>query len=174
LGGFLQNRIKKILQKIAKDFVSRDERRSKPWTKEIKNKLCELGKEHGKSLRNKVEVWTSGCEGATYREWLFDLVFVECEGSWEDQIVKSLPLIAEIEWSMDWREVVLDFNKLVVGNAKFKLMVFEAREKQEIECRFNSLKKCATAFRDRKNGTKFLLALYCFEDKKFHFNSFKV
>jgi hypothetical protein len=67
----------------------------------------------------------------TNEEWLFDLIWYEEETPpgehWGiNSRLKKLVLVLESEWSDSYAEIMTDFQKLLVTNARYRLMVCTA------------------------------------------------
>lgn len=100
----------------------------KDWTSAIKTvltKACTLPSENIGVYAHSVNPGTK----TDWGEWLWDFVVAKqkahenlrTEGL---NIVDKLLRIAEIEWITTYREIALDFQKLVFGHADLKLYVF--------------------------------------------------
>ena len=88
------------------------------WTKAVKTKLCEIGREFG------CKVCASGVEKAArdYGEWLYDVTWLDYEKSGQGELVDA-PLVAECEWG-NFDAIVEDFEKLLLARADVRLMIF--------------------------------------------------
>ena len=93
------------------------------WTKAVKTKLCEIGREFG------CTVCASGVEKADrdYGEWLYDVTWLEYKKSGLTELVDA-PLVAECEWD-GFAAIVEDFEKLLLVRAGVRLMIFDGNYK---------------------------------------------
>ena len=91
------------------------------WTKAVKTKLCEIGKD-----RFGCKVYANGVDEPEPDggEWLYDVTWLKHEN---DEVVDA-PLIAECEWS-DQGEIEDDFEKLLLARADVRLMIFDGNHK---------------------------------------------
>ena len=84
------------------------------WTTEIKRNLYHLANE-----KYKYKVATSGFVDICDAERLWDLTWFR-----NDEKILEIALIAEIEWSPHLPDIIYDFEKLIMGRAALRLMVF--------------------------------------------------
>lgn len=90
-------------------------------TEKIKEVLVDLGLDNGS------KVYTNGIKNGDSnfcsKEFMFDLVWAEEMPSYAGEVINSLQLIMECEWGgVD--AIKEDFKKLVVANAKNRVMIF--------------------------------------------------
>ena len=90
-----------------------------PLTGDVLRALAEAGRALG--------FYTSATGGEAVRadskEWLFDCVWREYVGdSW---MLRSVPMVAECEWSMSPMARQHDFDKLLAANAALRVFVFD-------------------------------------------------
>ena len=97
------------------------------WTKAVKTKLCEIGREFG------CKVCASGVEKADrdYGEWLYDVTWLEYEKIGRGELVDA-PLVAECEWG-NFDAIVEDFEKLLLAREGVRLMVFDGNYKPRFQ-----------------------------------------
>lgn len=153
------------LIKILNDFLKEADKENHTgnviWTKRIKEEIGRLG--HQKEY----EVAAGKCD-IGFSEWLFDLVWYQED---EEGRLIRVPLIVESEWSMVYRDIKYDFEKLLVGNAERRLMICQAPS-ERIEELFSKLKEAIIAFKENY-GDRFLIAIYdCQTEDRFHYRTF--
>jgi hypothetical protein len=90
------------------------------WTNQLISKFAERGK------LLKYSVCATGHNG----EWLYDLVWLNRQGGTKSPIT-DIPLILESEWGR--RSLILgDFEKLLVGRARHRVMVFQESSNENV------------------------------------------
>ena len=114
----------------------------KVWTQAVKTKLCEIG--HGFGY----EVCASGMDSkADYGEWLYDVTWLEYErdlgkrgldltvqaraaaAERKRRLLIDSHLVAECEWG-NLKDIIDDFEKLLLARAGVCLMIFEGISKR--------------------------------------------
>lgn len=160
LGVTVQVTLDEIAQSAKVSSIYRDDY----WTRQIKQRLCELGLESG------CEVNAAGCERATGPEWLYDMTWAKFDG----QRCLRLPLVLESEWSAAKHEIDKDFGKLVAAKADLKVFVFLQRSEDQVNGIFQSLHQTIDDFEVKLPGERYLLAGYCIHANKFSFRQFIV
>jgi len=84
-------------------------------TEIVKENLTKLGFDYGfESRPNKIE-----------SEFLFDFTWYKKSNN-EFQSIESVALILESEWKMNFTQIKYDFEKLLIANVQFKVIVFQA------------------------------------------------
>ena len=89
------------------------------WTKAVKTTLCKMGRDrfgYKVYARDVVNAYKNG------GEWLYDVTWLE-HGRERDSLLTDVPLVAECEWG-DFKNIVEDFEKLLLARAGVRLMVF--------------------------------------------------
>ena len=92
------------------------------WIREIKTQLCLAGVAQQPPLY----VCASGVEGAENGEWLYDLCWLRHGGTLD--CLNEAVLILECEWARagaDPGRIRDDFQKLLVGRARVRCMIWE-------------------------------------------------
>jgi hypothetical protein len=125
----------------------------KASTREVKNQLIKAG-------RAKFYTCARECDDAHHGEWMYDLCWLSYPDGDPSKGLIDIALIAESEWH--WRDpssVREDFEKLMLGNAALKLMVFDAGSEEgfrsiadDLEGRARDCRRCA--------GDRYVLAGY--------------
>lgn len=132
------------------------------WTFYLKRRIAELGREK----KHKVAVGGFGDEFAA--EWLYDIVWYNED---DDGCLIKIPLIVESEWDKKYSGIKFDFEKLLIGNAERRLMIWQAKE-IEIESLFGKFKSAIDRFQENI-GDRFLFAiLNCDTDEEFIFKTY--
>jgi hypothetical protein len=76
----------------------------------------------------------------------------------QDGLVMDSPLVAEIEWSQSEREIMRDFQKLLLARAGTRLMVFEAPSQKVGKARADRLIAQVRAYSRTESGDRYLFA----------------
>ncbi|WP_153796431.1 hypothetical protein [Foetidibacter luteolus] len=116
----LINEIEQTLIQTNQQLIKNEVFGNTPWTREMKKALGNLGKSRGFKI-------CAACKDEDFEtEWLYDLI-------WYKENLKGnlieVPLAVESEWSMGWKHIKFDFEKLLVANATLKLMICCSYEK---------------------------------------------
>src|SRR4051812_20281726 len=104
------NRAKSVAEQGAREGWNSE----RVWTRNLILALGHLGHKRG------YHICGGGC--AQYGEggWLYDLVWLQ---NW-NKFVIDVPLILECEWLTRYIDISQDFEKLLVGRARHRVMVF--------------------------------------------------
>ena len=86
--------IKETLNQVTEDLKA--EKSDAKWTREIKNRLCKVGK------KRKYWVYASRCDEADDGEWLYDLTWLDYQ---EDNLI-DVKLALESEWGTRVRSMM--------------------------------------------------------------------
>jgi len=129
------------------------------WTRRIKEGLCDLGRGNG------FEVRADGCGEADAGEWLFDLVWLEKQA--DNERFTSMPLAMQLEWGRHLKEIVTNFEKLLVAKARHKLMVFQRSSPDQVHNVMTALMGRIKHFQPLSPDERFLLAGYSYEQQVF-------
>jgi hypothetical protein len=163
----IELKIKTILEKVAEQSREEGGLPDSWWTKRIKSELCNLGHENGYSVS------ATECErlekAPETGEWLFDLIWAKGDG--HPWIFREMPLAMECEWSLDDDEIWWDFEKLLVIRSKYRIFIFNKRNKEEVYELFEELKNAIHDFESSQVGDRYLLAGFSREDDNFKFLS---
>lgn len=137
--------IVKIIKEAAEKSICTS---SKVWTKILNEKFIDFAHKNHLSVYCKTE-------GADWGEWLYDLTI--CDQNNESLYITSTKLVMESEWLPDDQSIIEDFQKLLLCNADYKVMVFYKNQAimQDLMKQIKSYKKA--------NGT-FILACYTDEN----------
>ena len=123
-----KSEIMRAVQEGLNSFEIDDPKGSTEWTKAVKTKLCEIGREFG------FKVGAGGVDNPGYGEWLYDVSWLEYERErdglkWPAPVLIEAPLVAECEWGNEGA-IKDDFEKLLLARAGIRLMIFDARAVQ--------------------------------------------
>ena len=120
-------------------------------TNKIKWVLAELGE-------NKMccTVQASGLGDDTITEWLFDLTWLKLD---ENKRLKSLKLAVESEWKRELKDIQDDFEKLLVTNAEYRLMIC-APKTENIETIKEYFEHAVKNYKLLSKGARFLIAIF--------------
>lgn len=118
--------------------------------------LAELGEQLG------YDICSSSCHREYSGGWLYDLIWYTNDKSNQ---LSSLPLIVECEWRKKYDAIKYDFEKLLVGKAKYKIMLFQATGDKIWEY-VDKMKAGIDAFGGCKNEVYILV---CFDEKDWEF-----
>ena len=126
------------------------------WTKVVKTKLCEIGREFG------FKVGAGGVDNPGYGEWLYDVTWLEyereCDGlKWPAPVLIEAPLVAECEWGNEGA-IKDDFEKLLLARAGIRLMIFDARDQSHSEEIARGLARMVREFNSSRAEDAWLLA----------------
>ena len=153
-----------ILDKIA--ITAKNERKSgiwtnTKWTTEITQKIAELGKSYG------YEVAAPSIPNKDYDGWLFDLCWMKYLYTKAGRkVLIEVPLILESEWEKSdrHRPVVADFEKLLVGNSKYKVMIFQANNISDAKKVMDELKQAKKYYIIKQDDSLYLLSCFLQDD----------
>lgn len=95
-----------------------DNSSDKTWTENLISTLAKLGQG-----RNYYVCGHRCHEYGGQGEWLYDLVWLENH----DGFIVDVPLILESEWRVDSKGILEDFEKLLVGRAQHRVMIFQQK-----------------------------------------------
>ena len=138
--------IEKIIKEAAEKSIYTSS--NTVWTKTLNEEFINFAHTNHLSVYCKTE-------GADWGEWLYDLTI--CDQNNESLYITSTKLVMESEWLPDDHSIIEDFQKLLLCNADYKVMVFYKNLAiiPDLMKQIKSYKKA--------NGT-FILACYTDED----------
>lgn len=141
------------------------------WTSEILTALCKTGKESFGYSVYASSRFVDKDHKTGNKEWVYDLTWYEPDDS--DRL-KSIPLVAECEWSY-LGEIIDDFLKILVARATVRVMVFDGKHSDDrARGVVNKLCRLIKAFEGGQKGDTYLLVGYEEDDKGWRFRYFKV
>lgn len=123
---------------------SSETRSNSKWTESLNKEFIKYAHNNGFSVYSKTK-------GSDWGEWLYDLTI--CKQLNKNSYILNTELVMESEWLPDDQSIIDDFQKLLLCNSHFKVMVFYKNQKMITE-----LKKHIEEY-DKVNGT-FILACY--------------
>ena len=162
----IEQRVREAIKAAMERAYQIDPVLSRPWTKEIKQTLTTLGRELGYDVRG---VPKPDRRDDFEAEWLWDLSWAEVR----NRMLIHLPLIVESEWnsegdtSFETEVLWKDFQKLIVGRAALRVMIFSTRETETCFERLIDATRPAS-----QPGDRYLLAAWDNRDKTPRFRSF--
>lgn len=154
----LEKSIINILNQYGVDSYSKQITSDKYWTNNWKIVLGELGR------REDYLICASGITGAAeeyHGEWLFDMVWYK-----EGDKFTTLELAIECEWSLNFAAIRYDFEKLLVTNAKHRLMMCTTWQ-VNMDDLVDLLYKSVNDYEQSHNGDRYLLAILNRNSNKF-------
>ena len=150
----IELQIQAKLQSVAQSLNKRPDGEC---TIEIKKVLGALGSSIG------CEVRSSGTSQHRSHEWLFDMTWVRLQ----DQAILDIELIVESEWHPDG--VQYDFQKLMAGRARHRLMIFSQKLKTLAQTAPDRLIAEIQNFRLTQPADRYLFAVWHNEGAAFEF-----
>jgi hypothetical protein len=125
------------------------------WTQRLLSAFGECGRQLGYFV----------CGGGAEQhggqcEWLYDLVWLKNSNGF----ITDVPLILESEWSTNYKLISDDFEKLLVGRAQHRVMVFQQRHVEDI---FGRLAEEVRNFGPTQAGDRYLFLGWDWTDRVF-------
>jgi hypothetical protein len=118
------------------------------WTRRLLARFAERGHKLGYS------VCGSGNAQFGRGEWLYDLVWLK-RGVEPPKHIFNIPLILESEWNkFDW--ILEDFEKLLVGRAQHRAMVFQAGSPEKVSALIGKLTDLVATSELTQAGDRYL------------------
>ncbi len=159
------DKIEKQIKKILEAMLHEDEISSwsnPKWTKEIKRRICKLGKEM------EFYVCASTCNEKTdWEEWLYDVIWLKLD---KDKYIVYSPLAMECEWG-DIQDIRNDFEKLLLARTKHRIMIFQGMKKKgDVLKIIENLKDEVSKFEGSQPGDRYLFAGYDNNTDRFEFD----
>ena len=151
----LKSDIQGILDKINSDGL-KYEWSDTEWTKQIKSRLCDRGKNKG------YFVYASSADGKDGGEWLYDLTWLNYS---EDGLLINVELALESEWSI--KGIDDDFQKLLLCRAEMRMLVFQAKSISEAKEKISNLKRQIARFTKSLKGDIYLFSCWNIEIQTF-------
>ncbi len=155
--------IAKVLDNLVEFVQPGGSSSNRQWTKRLKEGLCTLGKQRG------YRIAADHCAGADTVEWIYDLVWASVQDHpwkfWE------MPLAMQCEWSLHSEDIVWHFEKLLIGKALHKLMVFQQAVESDVRDVMEQLKTMVKAFKTSFQGERYLLAGFAIHEHKFFYEA---
>ena len=159
----IEKQIIKILKTIPKESSRLKWSGARPWTRQIKNKICKLGEKDRYCY-----VCASG-DNTDWEEWLYDVTWLKLD---RNKSIRYSSLVLECEWGNAYEEIYNDFAKLLLARAQHRIMIFEGKSKDDILNIMRKLKKETTNFRDSTPKDRYLFAGYDNSRNTFEFDLF--
>ena len=173
---------KVIITELAKDldkFFLFDDKVRPQRTRFIKDKLALLGhdKFKYKVYANGLSPQLTQLNGGTFKnsEWLYDLHwYVEGKNQYT---TTRLPLVMECEWQqkrkgdrkVDFSGIKYDFQKLLVANAEFRLMIFKVLRPTDFDHLTEYFEDNINNYQHLPSGSKFLFIAFYDKGRTFYY-----
>lgn len=134
-------------------------------TSRIKDIVSEIG--HGLSY----SVCANSHDSSDDHEWRYDLMWfhTERDEDTDDDLVTDSVLAMEIEWG-SWENILYDFEKLLVANTKYKVMVFE---RDDVEKTVERLAQRVLKFKNPTLQERYVFIAYDRNSDDFQFKCFQ-
>lgn len=151
----IELKIVNTLNDISTQAFQEHWRGNKLWTDKIKEKIGNIGKELGYNVCT-----TPGFES----EWLYDLVWYKNDSNGR---LQTIPLTLESEWDFNWSGIKYDFEKLLLSNAEKRIMICQAKTKNEAGALFDNFEQSIKSYILGNINDRFLIIIYNEENGKF-------
>lgn len=139
-------------------------RSDREWTIAVKRTIGDLG------LKLGYRVCASDPKRRFEPEWLFDLVWYTYDRQAQ---LTEIGLIVEIEWAMSYEPIKWDFEKLLVGRADHRVLIFQATSSRTIENYCRRLIREITTFEHSLRGDRYLFAAFDQKTERFVYRGFE-
>ena len=155
--------IRASLNDAAEKLGTESKEANREWTNEILDGIGGLGKKH--------KFWVYGMTSpniADGGEFLFD----QCWLHYDDDWLISVPLILECEWG-GLEEITDDFQKLLIGRADFRVMIYCAANSEKCEEIAHILQTYVESFGLGESTDRYLLSCWDNQEGTFiHYSLF--
>ncbi len=144
------NELKQRLDDLAQRLQREEIWKRKPWTREVKRVLVELG------VARHYQTCAAGVPqgiGNTWGEWLYDVVWLRTDTGAKFFTLTEVGLVAEIEWGSQW-EAWEDYQKLHMASEKVEVRLLICNGDQDL------LNRCEQQLTDQSRGDAYIFALY--------------
>ena len=125
-------------------------------TRKVEQLLTKLGKDMGYRVAVK-----GGCNWGK-GEWMYDVVWADLI---EDELIHTIPLVAECEWEGREQHVWDNFQKLLIGRAEVRVMIFEYDSRDKALSLVKELNRQIERFVLSQKGDRYLFASYIAGEK---------
>ena len=149
----IEQRILEELNEFSKLYFSADnkDRSGKFVTKSILKRVGDIGKDL------KFDVCASGFKDIFYGEWLYDMVWYKEEKVTE--YLLEVVLVLECEQAYGIPDIKYDFEKLLLANAKMRIMICLAGKTPVDEIK-NYFIKAVEAYKGLNKGSRILALIW--------------
>jgi hypothetical protein len=154
----IEREIRGVLDSFGNDF----------WNEKWGERTLRVKNEIGSIGNGKYSIYASACDFSRNGEWLFDMTWLVLDN---DGFILDVPLILESEW-LPSDEIGNDFQKLMVGRAGLRVMIFSVPGGQKATTEFENLRKAVGLFSAGQPSDRYLLAASCEEFGAFEYCSF--
>jgi hypothetical protein len=160
----LINSLKEVFNNFLADVKSQQIQGDGLWTKELKERLGELGM----SATWNCNVATGGFLKYFEAEWLFDMTWYKEN---EKGQLSELVMVLESEWTKSYAAIKYDFEKLLISKCPLKVMICQW-PKADIQNLFDKIESSINAFGSSTDETYLLVVLDSSTDNEFIFETF--
>lgn len=158
----LETAVAETLERAVREAHEQQLRGNASWTHHINLQLGRLGNSMG------YEVCVKNQSGEFNAEWLYDMVWYEETGEGDDRRLVDVSLVLESEWEKSISQIRYDFEKLLVANARHRVLICQAAPINR-ESVLIYLLDAVKQYRLGRTGDRFLIALLDSWDEKFEF-----
>ncbi len=130
-----------------------------PWTAAVKEAIFTVGRCLDYSVA------ASGIPGAD-PEWLYDIVWYKNVADNDKQYLSEVPLVAECEWGK-LKDIRYDFEKMLMAQSRYKLLVFQAKSDQCVEGIINEMIRNIELFDQGRFHGEYLFAGWALKHWRF-------
>lgn len=102
-------------------------------------------------------------------EWLYDMVWYEETEEGDDRRLVDVPLVLESEWMKSTGQIRYDFEKLLVANARHRVLICQAAPINRNSV-LSYLRDAVKQYRLGRAGDRFLIALLDSVEEEFEFH----
>ena len=153
--GELKNALEGCIAKFKNEKIFGDSN----WTYGIKEALADLGK-------NKLnEICTSGFTDKYNSEWLYDMVWYK--ENEKGQLI-NIELVIESEWGSSMKNIKFDFEKLLLANSKYHLMICQAYF-EDMAALNNYFKEAINCYQLNRIGDRYMIAILDKREETFEY-----
>jgi hypothetical protein len=158
--------IKALLENFEQEAHKTQIKGDANWTYEIKSRLSILGRNHN------YKICASGFKDECEPEWLYDFVWYKEEGEKENARLIDVPLVLESEWNLKFEHIKYDFEKLLLANARLKVMLCQAHINNR-QHRLDYFNDAIAKYQKNVHEEVYLIAILDYESEKFYFEVIK-
>jgi hypothetical protein len=152
----IESEIITALSKIPSKLGNKE--RDSRWTYKIKDVIGAIGENNN---------FAPGFEERFDIGWLYDLIWYRNN---DKNQLEEVFLVLESEWSLEFKNIKYDFEKLLVANAEYKIIIFQSKAEDTLHGIFSDLEDGIRAYKYPSYGTYILAGIswekFSFEIKK--------
>ncbi|TDM51399.1 hypothetical protein [Aliivibrio fischeri] len=130
------------------------------WTREIKNRLCNLGKEK--------RYWTyASAENSDGGEWLYDVTWL----TYSNNRLLNTELILESEWDMNG--IDFDFQKLLLAKSELKSLIFQQKSGLAAQHKIEDLISQINKYSKTTSDEEYLFSCWLQDERQFFHSKYR-